>query len=120
MNLGDRACWWSVLPACIAVVAGFILAQPGLVSGGALALPIAIAAGLATAWGWRSTMGAALGGALVGVVLRFGGLMVGGGAVYLMLAEPLPVITVLAVCLVAGLLIDAVIRSLPVEDPVRG
>lgn len=116
----DQAGWWSLIPIGIALVAGVLLADVNLVIGAAIAAPIAIAAGIATARRWRAGIEAALGGVLIGVLVRFAGLLVGGLAIHLTVAAPLPAITILAGCLVIGLFIDAVLRSLPDEDPVRG
>jgi hypothetical protein len=123
MRVLDTAALWSVVPAVLLLVVGCLGAGSQVLHGAAIALPIACAAAIPAAVGWRSTMGAALGGVLVGVIIRFAGLMVGG----VLLArgdEPghLTAIAALASALVVGLMIDAVIRSCPLahEEPVRG
>lgn len=116
----DQAGWWSLIPIGIALFAGVLLADVNLVIGAAVAAPIALAAGIATAHRWRAGIQAAMGGVLIGVLLRFAGLLAGGLAIHLSVTTPLPAIVILAGCLVIGLFIDAVLRSLPDEDPVRG
>ncbi len=116
----DHACWWSLLPIALAVIAGLVLADRSLVIGAAAAAPIAFAAGMAAASRWRADINAALGGVLLAVVLRLAGVLIAGLALYLLLPLPLSAITICIGCVVIGTLIDAVLRSMPDEDPVRG
>lgn len=118
----DRALWWSITPAIALLLGGLVSASPWAITAGAVALPIALAAAVVTAIGWRSSVASALKGALVSLLVRFAGL-IGCGFVLALLqsAHRLTVTAAVAICLVAGLLIDAVIRSysLPTKDPAR-
>lgn len=119
MKFGDAATWYSALPVLAALVVGLVWAGSAWVLGAVTALPVAVLAGLATAWGWQSSFGTMLGATLVGVLVRFAGMLVGGFILHQAVSDSLPAITVFAMCLIAGVLIDAVIRSSSGEDMVR-
>ncbi len=116
----DQACCWSLLPIALALIAGVVMADRSLVIGAAAATPITFAAGIAAASRWQAGMDAALGGVLLAVILRFVGLFIAGSTLYLLLPAPMPALAICMGCVVIGVFIDAVLRSMPDKDPVRG